>query len=258
MSTPPLVPSPSSPLSSLSQTEHDIQAQLIAQVQTFASHQVKVSYMFLGIIVLILALAGVGGWFGLKAYEGQVARAEAIEQKYEDAQKAFQVTLAQHDAERATDAKATAALLAQIAARAAKPPAPVVQAGLLPTATAKQASLALNALYSPSYPAFASTPIEGEKVAVTVTEAQEIASDKLVGDRSKADLTDTQALLGLSKTDNSLLTSDLNQCKANSAQADKTIAAYKAIAVKSKWQRFLAGALKVGIFAAGAAIGHGL
>lgn len=214
--------------------------------------------MFLGIIVLVLALAGVGGWIAVKAYEGQVARAEAIEQKYEDAQKAFQVTLAQHDADRAADAKESAALIAQIAARAKATPPPVIQTGLKPGAAAVDVKNALQASLTGTHPDMAPLEVEGANLVATPAQAQFWVADELALTGTKADLSDTIDLLTLANKDKSSLSSDLTQCKGTLTDAQKSIAAYKAIAVKSRWRKFLDGALKVGIFAGGAVIGHAL
>lgn len=254
MSSPNLNPVPPSTSVTLSQTEHDIQAQLIAQIQTFASHTVKVSYMFLGVIVLILALAGVGGYFGLKSYEAQVARAEATEQKFNDAQKDFAVQLAAHDAQRTADAQATATLIAQMAAKAAQPPAPVVQAGLKPGAAAETVNLALQAVLSDSHPGTAPMAIEGENLVLPPATAQIWVSDEVELSKETDLVSDTARLLSLANDDKSTLSSDLNQCKATLVDAQKSVAAYKKIAVKSKWRKFLDGAKTYGLVAVGVAV----
>lgn len=245
-------------LSTIAQDEHAIQAQLIAQVQTFASHTVRVSYMFLGVIVLVLALAGVGGYFGLKSYEAQVARAEAIEQKYDAAQKDFTAQLAAHDAQRTADAKASAVLVAQIAARAAKPPAPVVVTALAPSATAEQVRNGLQAVLSPRFPQGIPMAVQGENIEISPVSAQVWLADEVALTRVTADLSDTQVLLSLSNKDNATLKQDLTTANSTLSDAKDTIKAYKKIAVKSRWRKFLDGALKVGLVTAGVAIGHGL
>lgn len=242
----------------VSQTEHDVQALMLAQINSLSQRHVSVSYMFVGILVLVLGLAGVGGWLGLKAYENQIARAEAAEVRYVDAQKGFQTTLAQHDSERAANAKASAALIAQIAARASQAPSPIVQAGLKPGAAAVDVKNALGAVLSDRHPEGVSMAVQGENLEISPVSAQVWLADELLLNRVSADLTDTQSLLALSTGSNSSLVRDLNQCKAVSVEAQKTIDAYKAAAVKSKWKKFLDGVQKVGLLVAGVAIGRAI
>ena len=237
-------------------TEHDIQNQLIVQIDSFAAHQRRVSQMFVGIIVLVLALAGVGAYLGLQAYEREASHAQALEQKYEDAQKLFAEQLAAHDAERVANAEQSAALVAQIAARAKQPQAPAVQKALAPTATALEIRSGLQAVLSPRHPDLPPMDIAGETIEISPVSAQALVADEVLLNKVIADLTDTQSLLALANADKASLSSDLAQSQAQNAEAQKVIAAYKKAAVVTKWKKFLNGAQKVGILIVGISLGH--
>lgn len=247
MSTQPVLPAPS--------TEHDIQTLLLAQINKLSQHHVTVSYTLIAVLVLVLGLVGAGGWLGLKSYEGQVARAEAIEARYQDAQKAFSEQLAANNAERAQDAQASAALISQIAKRAVAPLPPVIQSGLAASASAESVSKALQEV-QPGLGTPEVTP--DAKVALQVNQAQLVVRSLLAGTQAEADLGDTNALLGLANRDKSTLSNDLDSCTDLNLKANETIAGYKKAAIKSKWRKILDGMEKVGLILGGAAIGHGI
>ena len=234
----------------------DASAYLANIVQDMHSHTVKVTYMFVAIIVLVLSLGSVGGYLGLKAYEAQLARAETREAQYQTSLAAFQSALAENTVARAAAEAQVAQLQAQIAKRASQPlPAPV-QTGLKPDATAEQAKTAIEAVYGADKAFGALPPVQGPNVALSVPQAQAIISTKIGLDRTSADLRDEIQIAGLQKTTIDSLQNDLNTCKAVNLEANKTIDAYKKIATKSKFRKFLDGAEKVGLLLAGGVIGH--
>lgn len=257
---------PISTVSSISpslSTEHDVQALMLAQIDKLSQRHVTVSYTVVAALVVVVGLAGVGGWLGLRSYERQVLRAEAIETKYQDAQKAFSEQLAANNAERAQDAKASAALLVQIANRAVAPPPPVVQAGLAVSAPAEGVSDALQSVYPtlgaikviPTSPGASSA---SPQLAVTIPQGQLFIQTKLDLNKATGDLADTSELLSLANRDKSTLSKDLDQCTDLNLKANDTISAYKKVAVKSKWRKILDGIEKVGLVLGGAALGRAL
>ena len=94
------------------------------------------------------------------------------------------------------------------------------------------------------------------KVALSVPQAQQTLSSKADLDVTRADLKDTQAIVGLQKQSLDTLNSDLNQCKVLNTKAQADIEGYKKLAHRSKLQKFWGGAQKVLIFAGGAYLGH--
>lgn len=246
MATQPTTPSPL-------QASEDWVAAHIADLH---KHQVTVSYFFVSIIAVLVLVIGLGGFFGLQAYEKLEAKAEAQEARYDADRKSFYDTLAQHDADRAANDAKQAQLVAGIAARAKEAPAPVVQQGLKPSASAEEAKNALQSVYSDTSTLGTLEATPDGKVSATVTQAQIFIGSKLSLDRLKLDFGDTQKVLELEKQTNSSLTSDLAQCKATNKEADKTIADYKAASKKSKWQKIKDGMKQAGWLAIAYGIGR--
>lgn len=226
-------------------TAQHLQAQFVALAHKHAS----VSFWLIGTLVLVMGLMGFGGYEALKSFDAQLARAEQREAQYNTDRKTWQDALAQHDAERVADATKIASLEAQVAARDKKPLPP-------PVTTPDEAVAGLQAAYSdvPAFGAPQATP-DG-KVAVNVPQAQILITTKLDLNRLKLDLTDEKAIVDLQKQTNASLSKDLTGCQALNVEANKTIADYKKLAKKSRWQKFLSGAEKVGLVLGGMYVGH--
>jgi hypothetical protein len=232
-----------------------IETVLQSEVAALAHRHVTFSWGVIGVLILVLGLASFGGWLGLRAFETQIARADAQQAQYQASLKEFQATLSQHDAQRAAAEAQVADLQAQIAHRASQPlPAPV-QAGLKPDATAEQAAEAFASVYSVS-PSPSTTP-EGN-VALSVSNTQLAISAELDKQRFQADFSDEKAIVDLQTGSISSLNKDLAQCTTLETQSEKVIADYKKLAHRSKWQKFVQGAEKAGILVLGGIIGHAL
>jgi hypothetical protein len=218
----------------------------------------RVLYSHAGILVLLIVLIGAGGYFGLRSYDAQLAKAEVTEQKYEAAQKTLTDLLATDAQERAQMQAQQANLIGQIAKRDKTPPSAPVIAALQPNASAEVLALGLGSSFNDvsSFGVPQTTP-DG-KVALNGQETQEIIQDHEQGKKDHADLADTMKLYGLEQQKTASLTKDNVQCTTTLADAQKSITAYKKLAVRSRWQRFMTGAEKVTIFISGVALGHKL
>jgi hypothetical protein len=234
-------------------TTPDLQQQLVAEFSALAHKHATVSYVLIGVLVLVLAVVGLGGWLGLKSYEAQIARAEASEAQYNQDRKEWQATLEAHDAQREQDSLAEAQIIAQAAKRDAQPVPQPIQAGLTPVATSQATAIALGAAYGGQV---APKVTPDDQVSISQPDAKLVITDKLAGDKAAADLADQVKINSLKVTENNSLTSDLNQCKQQNAEAGKVIAQYKKAAVKSKWRKMLDGSEKAALLVAGAALGH--
>jgi hypothetical protein len=207
-----------------------------------AHKHATVSFLTLGVLAFVIALASFGGWLGLKEIRAQSARADAQNALYVSALKDFQTTIAQHDAARAVAEAKVEQLTVQIAQRATKPlPAPV-QAGLNPNADAKTAASALASVYSDTPQFGAPEPTPDGKVSSTVQETQLLIESKVKLDRLTLDFQDEKQVVDLQTGSISSLNNDLTQCKDTLTSANKTIADYRVVVKPSRWQRFKSGA----------------
>lgn len=231
---------------------------LHTEFASLAHKHATVSYAVLGVLALVLLLAGVGGWLGLRAFDAQLSRAQTTEAKYEVEHKQLTDLLAADGAERARMSAQQATLQAQVAKRDAQaPPAPVVTA-LKPNATAEQLADGLAFVFH-EVPTFGRPiPLQDGNVALTPQESQEVVSDKASFDRLKLDFADTQAISQLETQKFNTSQSDLSSCVSTLSSAQDTIKSYKKLVVRSKFKRFMSGAAKVGIFVTGVYLGRHL
>jgi hypothetical protein len=224
-------------------------------VDSMHAHSVKVSYFLVGIIVLVLGLATVGGYLGVQAFNRAEARADAQAALYHQDSLAWQENLKQSEAAREASAEQVASLEAQIAKRDAKPLPVPIQAGLKPDATIQTVITALQTAYGPS---MVPTSTPDGNVALSVPNAQQTIQARVDADRLKADLDDEKAVVSLQTGSISSLNNNLNQCISLNTEAKKTITDYQKAAGRTRFQKFLNGAEKVGLLIAGGVIGHSL
>ena len=218
----------------------------------------RVLYSHAGILVLLIVLIGAGGYFGLRSYDAQLAKAQVTEQKYEAAQKTLTDLLATDAQERAAMQAQQANLIGQIAKRDKTPPPAPVIAALQPNASAEVLALGLGSSYSDNLSFGVPQTTSDGLVALNGQETQIVIQDHEQGKKDHADLADTTKLYGLEQQKTASLTKDNVQCATTLADAQKSITAYKKLAVRSRWQRFMTGAEKVTIFISGVALGHKL
>ena len=234
-----------------------IAAVVQSEVSALANKHIGLIFSLVGVIILLMGLMGVGGYFGLKAFDAQLSRQEVRDNQYQQDRTTFLNTLAAHDAERTADAAKIAQLEAQVKARDSKPLPKPVQDALQPKATVQQAIGGLAAAYGSTSALAQSQPSsDGQNLTVSVLGAQEAISAKVGMDLAQGDLGDQKSINALLKDANSSLSNDLGSCKAMNVQANKDIAGFKALAKRSRWQKFLAGAEKVGLLAGGMMLGH--
>ena len=218
----------------------------------------KFLYAHLGVIELLLGMMCAGGYFALRSYNAQLARAEAQEKIYVQDRNAWQAQMATDATERAAQATQIATLQAQIAHRDAQPLPKAVQAGLQPDATSATVANAVTLAYNDE-PAFGQAlPTPSGQVSLSVPQAQATILSKTSGDQAKADLKDEEAVVALQNSSITTLQTDLNGCKSTVSEANKTIDGYKKAAKRSRFRKFLAGAEKVALVAIGFEVGHKL
>lgn len=236
--------------------EKDLQAQLAQHLADLSHKHFTISYLFGGILALVLIIGSFGGYVALRSFDNQLAKAEVREQQYDADRKSWQDELKVRDAERAADAQRVEGLMGQIAARAAAPLPKPIQTALKPGATIPEVEIGLQMAFKGSPEFDAPFPSTAPYVPLSAPQAQLVTQTKVDKDRLTEDLKDEKTIADLQSGTISSLNSDLNQCKTTLSASDKVIADYKRLAKKSKWKKFLGGAEKVAIFAVGAYIGH--
>jgi hypothetical protein len=235
----------------------------------------KVLYAHLGVIVLLLALMGAGGYLGLRSYDKALAHAETLQVQFNVAQtqaaasqKQLTDLLAADTAQRAKENAQQATLEQQIVKRDNTPPAPAVQTALQPSANPETAIAGLQSVYL--FPVAPKVEPDGN-IALSVPEAQQTIQAKVDSVRFAADLKDETGLFTLEQSKSTSLSNDLTQCKVTESQdetalaaANKSIAAFKKAAgsPQSKFRKVLGSigrnAERVGILVVGLEIGHRL
>jgi cytoskeletal protein RodZ len=224
-------------------------------VNALNSHHTTISYGLIAVLFVVLGLCGFGGWLGLKYVDAQVARADAADARYQDAQKHLTELLAEDARERSQLQSQETALEAQIAKRNAAPPAPAVQAALQPGATAQTLAKGLESSYS-AVKDFGVVQPSGEAgVLLNGLQTQSVIVLNEQAKKDSGDVKDLNTALGLEKQSNVSLNKDLTFCISTLSDANKTIADYRRVIKPTKWKRFLQGAEKVGIGIGGLALG---
>jgi len=232
----------------------------------------KVLYAHAGAFILLVALIGAGGYFGLRSYDKALAHAEALQVQFNQAQAQFtasqkQLTdlLAADSAQRAAESAQQASLEQQILNRNTQVPVPVVKTALQPDATAAQAATGLGASYS-DVPSFGPVTVTTDgKVALSVPQVQGAISAHEDEKRLAFDLQAETSLYTLETSKSTSLSNDLQQCRVTEAagatalvDADKTITAFKKAAHRSLFRRILGKAETVALVVAAFELGHKL
>jgi hypothetical protein len=238
-----------------------------------ANHHITLNYIVIGILLLVLAFAGVGAWFGLKGYNKLMDRAEASAKQtaqYEQNWKAsldqtkaandlYEKEAAAHAADRAADAQKLLDITKAMQALDARTNQQLTQV-LAPGKSAQDAFADLTGAYKGtpgvSFGLNLSKDSTGEQLlGFRVPEVQQFSATKIDRDRLFTDngtLTQQVALKqkdldstgldlkNLQASYTALKTSDDNLQLAN-ASCKQTVMAYKKVAVRTKWQKLWAG-----------------
>jgi hypothetical protein len=252
-----------------------------------ANHHITVNYLVIGVLILVLACGGVGAYFGLKGYNKLMDRAEAsekltiqYEKSWQDSQQQVKVAnelyekeLTAHAVDRAADAQKLLNLtkaLQILNANADQHMHDVTQPGK----SAEQAFLDLKDAYkmTPFGGTLTLNATEdkesGEKLMTfPVLMVQQFTSTKIDRDRLFDSMTNLNQQLGTKQKDfdslgldfknlqatyNTLKESD-NQLQLANGQCLDTVKKYKAVTVKTKWQKIWAGTKK-GLYIGGSLI----
>jgi hypothetical protein len=234
--------------------EQQAQLYLQQQLSALAHKHVSVSYTLIGVLVVVLGLAGLGGWLALKFADKQIARAEATEQRFEQAQKDFQTQLATNTAQRAADTQQQGVIVKVVDTRDKSTDAKIQY--VLQPKTPQQALTDLNEAYTGTVD-FSNTPVTPDGLlSFRVNAVQQFSATKIDRDRLSADLSSYKGLLNLEQNKTTTLTADLTKSETTLAACQLTVTAYKKAATLSKFRKFLNGAEKAGLLMLGAVAGY--
>lgn len=214
-------------------------------------HTIIVAHI--GVLVLFIALVGFGGWLGLRSYDKQVERAEALQVQFEksqevaaQAQKQLADIIAADSAARAQETTKQQDIEKAMLQRAQTPPAPPVVEALKPSADAGQLKIGLEAVFA-AVPTFGPVSVgEGTSVVLNQAQTQAVIVSRENELSLSLDLKDETALFTLEQAKTSSLNRDLTACQATVSsdkdalkKAQDSIVAYEKVAHQSKFRRVL-------------------
>ena len=242
-------------------TEQQAQLYLQQQLSTLAHKHVTVSYTLIGVLVVVLGLAGFGGWVAVKFADKQLARAEAQQQRFEQQEKDYRTQLAANSAQRTADAQQQAVIVKVVDTRDKSTDAKIQY--VLQPKTPQQALTDLNDAYAGSID-LSNTPVTPDNLLLSfsVPTVQKFSATKLDRDRLSADLSNYKGLLKIEQDKTTSLTADLGTVNGTLATCKTTVQTYEKAAKVGRFKKFLhaAGGTAVTIGAAviGFELGHKL
>jgi len=222
-----------------------------AELSALAHKHAHVSFGLIGVVVLVLVLACGGGYLALNLFDRALDKQDAKYAVFVDNQKAMQEQLRQ-------DAQTIANLSMQQQQK-------VVVIHDRDQKTDKQ----ISDVTRPDKPLeqvgrdfggqFGFEPVRaGDLFQFTAPQVQGFTALKIDRERLFSDYADQSNVLKLEQQKNGILTSDVALLTKNNEEANKQLVAYKKLAHRSKFKKFLGGALKVVIFVGGVYIGRKL
>lgn len=230
---------------------------LHTQLVNMASKHATVSYTLIAVLCGVLALAGVGGYIGLKFADAQLARAEKQEEQYNADRKVWQEQMTANAAARNQDTARQQVVVKVVDSRDKSADA-AIQEAVKPTADLETVRTGLQLAYK-DVPAFGVVqPTNDGKIALGLPQAQQITAYKIDRDRLAADLADEKTNLGLEQHKTELLSLDLSTAKKTDQECQTVVTAYKKAAQVSKLRKVLSGATKALLFGAGLYLGSKL
>jgi hypothetical protein len=236
---------------------HDLHTQLVSHISDLSKHHVTLNYAVIGVLVLVLALCGVGGYFGLKSYESAMARAEAAEKQFNADRKELTAQLVASKTVQDTATKAQQVIVKVVHDRDAATDKKIADVSA-PGKSATDALSDLSAAYHGTIVADPNAVTADGRLAFPVFTVQGFTASKIDEERLAANLKSSVDNLAQEQKKTASLTADVAAANKAVADAEPAIKAYKKIAERSKWRKIGAGALKAGIFVAGIYLGHKL
>jgi hypothetical protein len=235
----------------------NVQADLVAHISALSKHHLSLSFGVIGVLVLVLAVMCVGGYLGLKSYEGQLARAEAAEKQYNADRKDLTAQLTASKSVQDTATKAQQVIVKVVHDRDVATDKKIADV-TAPNKSAQEALSDLSAAYHGTILADPNAITADGRLVFPVFTVQGFTATRIDRDRLSDDLKSSADNLAQEQKKTESLAKDVAAANKAVADAQPAIAAYKKIAKHSRLRAFGAGALKVGIFVAGVYAGRKL
>lgn len=241
-----------------------------------ASHHITLNYVIVAILFFVLTCGGIGAYYGLKGYDKLMQRAEASEKLTIQYEQEWKQVDAQYQKEATEHAADRAQWATQIAAANAKEAGLIQQLKDLNTKVDQsiiavlQPGKSAQEVFGDLKESYKGTPLplalnvsadpqtKEQLLTFPITTVQQFTATKLDRDRLASNVdnlnqqitTKNQTIDGLTKTNTSLTTdfnalkNDDDKLKLANTQCQDTVKKYKAVSVKTKWQKIWAGTKK--------------
>jgi hypothetical protein len=215
-----------------------IEGQLYADLKGAWKHHAIVLYV-------VIATGAFLAWRSVTGYEQALGAAQAVEASYRAQAAKDQAVIAAS----AAQTKAAQAQIAALEGRVARRDKTenLLLAQIAAISTAKQAAAAVG---------HGATALPNNAVSIPVPETKTLLADAAKVPVLTEDLSAAYQVVQLQKQALTAETNAFNASQASLAACNQTVSAWRNAAKKSLFQRILGGAEKVGIFVAGAALGH--
>jgi hypothetical protein len=234
-----------------------LQEKLHNHIAALAHRHASVSYLLIGVLFLVLALCGVGGYVAVKLADERIAHAEKTDQAFEAKKNDTDVQLKTSAHERDQMRAKQTLLEAQLAARDKKAAADAAKA-LDPKADMATIQTGVSGAYINDALFKRPLPIFNGMFQVTGQQIQRFTATKIERDQYAGDVVTLRSDLDLANGRTDSCQKDLTKEKGTTAACEKVKKEWKGAAKASKFKRFLGGAEKVGLFVAGLAVAHAL
>jgi hypothetical protein len=212
--------------------------QLYADVRAAWKHHAVILY-------IVIAVGAFLAWRSVSGYEQALGAAQAVEASYRAQAAKDQAVIAESAAQTKAAQARIAALQGEVARR--DKTENLLLARIAAITTAKQAAAAVG---------HGATALPGNAVSIPVPETKTLLADAAKVPVLTEDLSAAYQVVHLQKQALTAETNAFNASQASLAACNQTVSAWRKAAHHSLLQRILSGAEKVGIFVAGAALGH--
>jgi cell division protein FtsB len=219
-----------------------------SELSAIAHKHAHVSFALIGIVVLVLALMGAGGYAALRLFEHALDKQDAKYDTFLANQKTMQEQIAKDAQTIAEISRSQQQKVVVIHDRDQKADTQIVDVTRADKTT-EQVAIDFSAQfgYRPQ--------IVGETFQFTQPQTQGFTALKIDRDRLFLDYGNEKELYSQEQSKTALLQNDVGHLQKDVTEANKQIEGYRKLAHRGKWKKIGEGAVKVGIFAAGVYIG---